>query len=244
MVLSDDDVPQRSKQRIGAITRYELYEKAFKDTEGVWGSIISSLLLPTTDITQLPIYVPEVLQHMVIDVHLMLTNATGALRASMAETVRHKGPEAASANQTMSQQINRESGRLTMSAKKVDSGLEVLDKASEEYDEHLRSVSLYDQCQADLATMESELKPLLDHIKNSSSSNEDEDDEWYNIMHPDEERAHDAFARYFLPVSQVQLGKWAQWVCLKKRWLEYIVLTHNCGRSFLRVLNTQYLMFD
>ena len=234
MVLPEESVPERSVQRIGAITRYELHENAFRDTERLWGGVLVALLSPSTNIEKLPIFIPDVLQHMVTDVHCMLMEASEAMKAAMAETVMAQQPSLASANQTMSDQLKMESGRMTKYPNTCQSALDVLNEGIRQHEEHERSLSLYEQYKADIGRMKTETQPLLDDITGIPAFDEND---WYGGLYF-QHLARNTFARHFLPVSQSQLRKWAEWVCVKKRWIEYVVLTHCCGRAFLRALNT------
>lgn len=193
MALTDDNCANVSQQAIGAITRDELNEHTFNRIERAWGNIIKTLLASSesADMTRLPIYVPEVLKHMVADVHFNLTIATRAISASMIE--------------------------------------------------YKQKVALYDEYISDVNKMNQELQPLYERVVADPNFVEDD---WYDIMHPDPTRSFEIFKQFFLPISQSKLKAWAEFICLKKAWIEHLVLTHCYGRAYLRALKNQCLMFD
>lgn len=245
MTLTEKEIPEFSRQRIGAITRDELNEHTFDRIERVWGALITALLTSSecTDMTQLPIYVPEVLKYMVAEVHFTITVASRAITASLMETLLAHKSATASRNQSMSDQLKIDRARPNLPDNRIETETEVLDAASKEHDEHKQNVALYDEYISDVNKMNEELLPLLNQMVNDAEHDFVED-EWYDIMHPDPTRSFETFKHFFLPISQSKLKAWAEWVCLKKAWLEYLALTHCCGRSFLRALDRQCIMFD
>lgn len=113
MTLTEKEIPEFSRQRIGAITRDELNEHTFDRIERVWGALITALLTSSecTDMTQLPIYVPEVLKYMVAEVHFTITVATRAITASLMETLVSHNSATKSRNQSMSDQLKMDRAR-------------------------------------------------------------------------------------------------------------------------------------
>lgn len=222
------EIPERSSQSIGAITRGELNECTFGDVDRLWGAILRKLATSDPDFSQLPILVPAVCWQMISDFHFIMRMSLRAARRAADEMLEPTRRDSVSSNVSVANLHQMESGRSRPGPRAMETSTEVLAKAVRDLEEDKKAQERFQLFTSDLTLMSKHLNPLVQELTGQS------DRGFHSLYATPYEDLKELFPP---PINEKQICQWATCMGLQRAWMEYLVLKHCCGRAYLRHFN-------